>query len=66
MEAHALRSGSAQLQAPDFFQNALKLGLWGKAHGSISVQEGQPRTSPTFPRIFSFRSCRNSPENSVP
>jgi hypothetical protein len=32
----------AQLQALDFLQNALKLELGGKAHGSISVQEGQP------------------------
>ncbi len=36
------RSGPTQLQRPDFLQNALKLGLGGKAHGSISVQEGQP------------------------
>jgi hypothetical protein len=30
--------------SPDFLQNPLKRGLWSKAHGSISIQEGQPRT----------------------
>ena len=28
---------------PDFVQNTLKWRLWGKAHGSIRIQEGQPR-----------------------
>ena len=34
-----------QLHRPNVFQDAPKIRLRRKAHGSISVQEGQPQTS---------------------
>jgi hypothetical protein len=30
--------------SPDFLQHPLKRRLWGKAHGSIRIQEGEPRS----------------------
>jgi hypothetical protein len=47
-----------QQQRPNLFQDFSKFGLRGEAHGSISVQEGQPHSSLILPRIFSFRSRR--------
>ena len=35
-----------QLHRPNVFQDSPKIRLWRKAHGSISVQEGQPGSRP--------------------
>jgi hypothetical protein len=35
---------SAEMQLPDILQKPPKTGIRGMAHGSISIQEGQPRS----------------------
>jgi hypothetical protein len=35
-----------QRHIPHFFENAPEIRFWGEAHGSISVQERQPTSSP--------------------
>jgi Resolvase, N terminal domain/Helix-turn-helix domain of resolvase len=49
-----------RLHRPNVFQDASKIRLRREAHGSISVQEGQPRIFPNMPRIFGFGNCWNS------
>ena len=44
---------SAEMQLPDILQKPPKTGIRGMAHGSISIQEGQPhgRLEPGGPAI---------------
>jgi hypothetical protein len=39
---------------PDSLQNTSKCGLWGKAHGSIRIQEGEPSPNSTFDFLSLF------------
>jgi len=48
-----------RLDVADFFENAPEIGLRGEAHGSISVQEGQPVISLIFLQ-FSHRQTRRN------
>jgi hypothetical protein len=64
MKAKGSSRGDPHL--PDFLKDAPELRRWHEAHGSISIQEGQPHTSLILPGIFSFRTSQNSRENSVP
>jgi len=43
---------SAEMQLPDILQKPPKTGIRGMAHGSISIQEGQPIDSTAFFRPF--------------
>jgi hypothetical protein len=44
-----------QHQRPNLFQDFPKFRPRRKAHGSISIQEGQPQTSLILPRIFIWK-----------
>jgi hypothetical protein len=50
----------SQLHRPKVFQDSPKIRLQRNAHGSISIQEGQPYNLFILPRVVSFRLRRNS------